>query len=70
MYNKTPVIVYMHGKILDYGGVKLKIKSAIDRNKDESGIKISDEDMQKVNIEYDEKQNKQWNYRITPVVKS
>ena len=60
----------MHGKILDYGGVKLKIKSAIDRNKDESGIKISDEDMQKVNIEYDEKQNKQWNYRITPVVKS
>jgi|HigsolmetaGSP11D_1036233.scaffolds.fasta_scaffold99058_1 hypothetical protein len=60
----------MHGKILDYGGVKLKIKSAIDCNKDESGIKISDEDMQKVNIEYDEKQNKQWNYRITPVIKS
>ncbi|WP_156922281.1 hypothetical protein [Cohnella thermotolerans] len=21
MYNKTPVIVYMHGRILDYGGV-------------------------------------------------
>lgn len=47
----------------------LKIKSAIDPNKYETGMKISDEDMQKVNIEYDEKQNKQWNYKISPVVK-
>lgn len=33
MYNKTPVIVYMNGRILDYGGVIEKI--------DEFSVKIN-----------------------------
>lgn len=48
----------------------LKIQSAEDRNKYETGIKVSDEEISKLHIEYDDKQNKQWNYRILPVVKS
>lgn len=46
----------------------LNIKSAIDHNDYEIGKKVSDEDMQTINIEYKENQDKNWNYRINPVV--
>ena len=48
----------------------LKIKSAIDCNSYETGKKITDKDMEAINIEYNDNQVKKWNYRIIPVVKT
>lgn len=47
----------------------LKIASSVDLNTYETGKKISDEEMNRLNIERDEKQNQQWNYKISPIVK-
>ena len=43
----------------------LKIRSMIDQNIYEKGLKISDDEMKKVNIT-GEKFHPEWNYRITP----
>lgn len=43
----------------------LRVKAKLDKKKYEKGEKISDEEMKKLNIEYD-KFNPQWNYTIKP----
>ena len=43
----------------------LKVKAKLDKKKYKKGIKITDEEMEQLNIEYDEV-NPQWNYTIRP----
>lgn len=43
----------------------LRVKAKLDKQKYEKGKKISDKEMEKLNIEYD-KVNPQWNYTIRP----
>jgi hypothetical protein len=47
----------------------LKIKAVMDKNIYEKGIKISDDDMDEINIEYG-KVNPKWNYKIKQNKKS
>ena len=41
------------------------MKAKLDKNKYKKGVKITDEEMEKLNIEYDAV-NPQWNYTIKP----
>jgi hypothetical protein len=43
----------------------LKVKAKLDKKKYKKGVKITDEEMEKLNIEYDAV-NPQWNYTIKP----
>lgn len=43
----------------------LKVKARLDKKKYEKGVKITDEEMENLNIEYDAV-NPQWNYTIKP----
>ena len=43
----------------------LKVKAALDKKNYEKGKKISDIEMEKLNIEYEET-NPKWNYAIKP----
>ncbi len=46
------------------------IKGAMDNNSCEVGRNVSDKDVETINKEYNDEQERKWNYRIVPVDKT